>query len=302
MKGALATALALLFPCVALAHFQEAYRIKPHPVVRVNMANCYDRLGKPLPAIFHFERFLDESDPNAAQRKEVTEALSVLRGKVSELTLRVAPDGASVTIDDGERRQSPILEPVRLEAGRHVIEVALSGYQTQKRDVMLEGGQPREATFRLERASAPREPQPSTNGSRAGQAREVLDLAAQRERAVEPLGISAQRDLADACNGCCGRCARTGAGRAAQRGCRAPCLDAATRGARKRAPFATDGSLGQRRCNRRGVSWCADHGTARAQRRVRLRAGARGHAQRGGRHAARPSRGVRRRARRGGSR
>ena len=41
----------------ALVGFQEAFRIRPHPLVRVNMANCYDKLGKTLQAIFHFEQF-----------------------------------------------------------------------------------------------------------------------------------------------------------------------------------------------------------------------------------------------------
>jgi tetratricopeptide (TPR) repeat protein len=139
----------------ALTHFQEAYRIKPHPLVRVNMANCYERLGKPLLAIFHFESFLKESEPNAAQRGEVTEALRLLRAKISELTLRVAPDGATVTIDSGEQRRSPISEPIQLEAGMHVVEVSLSGYQTQKRDLVLEGGQQTSVEITLERAGAP---------------------------------------------------------------------------------------------------------------------------------------------------
>lgn len=139
----------------ALAHFQEAYRIKPHPLVRVNMANCYERLGKPLLAIFHFESFLKESEPNATQRGEVTEALRLLRAKISELTLRVTPDGATVTIDNGEQRRSPISEPIQLEAGMHVVEVSLSGYQSQKRDLVLEGGQQTSVEITLERADAP---------------------------------------------------------------------------------------------------------------------------------------------------
>jgi len=134
----------------ALSQFQEAYRIKPHPVVRVNMANCYDRLGKPVPAIFHFEKFLEESDPNASQRQEVTAALRALRAKVGEIKLRVTPDGAIVTIDGGERRQAPITEAVRLEAGAHVIEVAASGFKTQKRELSLQGGQAIELAIALE--------------------------------------------------------------------------------------------------------------------------------------------------------
>jgi hypothetical protein len=137
----------------ALTHFQEAYRIKPHPLVRVNMANCYERLGKPLLAIFHFERFIEESDPSSPQIKEVNDALRALRAKVGEITVRVTPDGASVAIDNGERRRSPILEPITLEAGTHVIEVSLAGYQTQKRDIVIEGGQRSDVAFTLEKGA-----------------------------------------------------------------------------------------------------------------------------------------------------
>jgi hypothetical protein len=65
------------------------------------------------------------------------------------VTLRIEPDGATVTIDGGERRQAPITEPVRLEAGAHVIEVAASGYETQKRDFTLGGGQAMELAITL---------------------------------------------------------------------------------------------------------------------------------------------------------
>jgi tetratricopeptide (TPR) repeat protein len=135
----------------ALTHFQEAYRIKPHPLVRVNMANCYERLGKLLLAIFHFERFIEESDPSSPQIKEVNDALRALRAKVGEITVRITPDGASVSIDDGERRKAPILEPITLEAGTHTIEVSLAGYQTQKRDIVIEGGQRSDVAFTLEK-------------------------------------------------------------------------------------------------------------------------------------------------------
>ena len=66
----------------ALANFQEAFRLRPHPLVNVNIANCYDKLGKPLQAIFHFERFLEAEAGTPAQRAEVTSALERLRKQV----------------------------------------------------------------------------------------------------------------------------------------------------------------------------------------------------------------------------
>ncbi len=141
----------------ALEAFQEAFRLSPHPTVRVNMANCYDHLSKPIEAIFHFERFLSESGRGApaARRREVEAALRGLRARVGEVNLRVSPDGATVVIDEGDSRRAPILEPVRLAAGTHRIETRLTGYRTDRRSVEVTGGGTAEVQIRLERAGSP---------------------------------------------------------------------------------------------------------------------------------------------------
>lgn len=141
----------------ALEAFQEAFRLSPHPTVRVNMANCYDHLSKPIEAIFHFERYLSESGRSAAaaQRREVEAALRALRARVGEVNLRVSPDGATVIIDDGDSRRAPILEPVRLAAGAHRIETRLAGFRTDRRSVDVTGGGTTDVQIRLERAGSP---------------------------------------------------------------------------------------------------------------------------------------------------
>lgn len=140
----------------ALASFQEAYRLAPHPSVRVNMANCYERLNRPLEAIFHFERFLSEAtDAQPAQRREVQQALDGLRARVGEVTLRIAPDGALVRIDESEVRRAPIMSSIRMVSGSHVVEVRAEGYRSVRREFVVEGGQPAEIAIRLERGEDP---------------------------------------------------------------------------------------------------------------------------------------------------
>ncbi len=138
----------------ALTAFQEAYRLRPHPTVRVNMANCYDRLGRPMEAIFHFERYLSEMGRTAPapQRREVEASLTRLRRNVGELVLQISPDGAVVRIDDAEERRAPILEPVRLVAGSHSVAIRLDGYEATTRTVTVEGGASATVTVILERA------------------------------------------------------------------------------------------------------------------------------------------------------
>jgi len=139
----------------ALASFQEAFRIRPHPLVRVNIANCYDKLGKPLEALFHFQQFIDADVGSAEQRKEVQSAVERLRKQVGQVVLRVAPDGATVTIDGGEQRRTPIVDALSLTAGSHQIEVRLEGYQTLTRTIEVKGGAQSELNLVLSRGTDP---------------------------------------------------------------------------------------------------------------------------------------------------
>ena len=134
----------------ALGSFQEAFRIRPHPLVNVNIANCYDKLGKPLQALFHFQRFLDANVGTTEQREEVHKAIERLKQQVGKLLLRITPDGALAVIDHGEQRRAPIMDAVALEAGGHHLEVRLAGYRTVERSLEIKGGTTLELSIALE--------------------------------------------------------------------------------------------------------------------------------------------------------
>ncbi len=134
----------------ALAAFQEAYRLKPHPSVRLNMAACYEELGRPLEALVHYRAFLAESPQVSSERKrEVERAIREAKRRVARLELDVAPDGARVTIDDAERRRAPLLDPVLLNPGEHVVRVEMPGYATLERRVRLGEGERKRLDLRL---------------------------------------------------------------------------------------------------------------------------------------------------------
>lgn len=166
----------------ALEAFQEAYRIAPHPMVRVNMANCYEQLGRPLEALHHFERFLAEAETaTRAQRREVQAAIARLQHQIAEVRLAVAPDGALVTIDGTETRRAPILDPIRMTPGTHRIEVRLDGYRTDRREIEVVAGQPQRITIRLERGSdepAPAAVAPAEAAAEPSSADELAEAAA----------------------------------------------------------------------------------------------------------------------------
>jgi hypothetical protein len=176
----------------ALAAFQEAYRLQPHPTVRVNLANCYDHLDRPIEAIFHFEHYLQEAGRSAPreQKREVEAALARLRQRVGEVVLRVAPDGALVTIDGGETRRAPIMEPVGLVAGSHRIETRLEGFRTDQRTVEVTGGARAEVQIRLERpaATVASAGAPPPAGGAAGAGASAASTAGAAAAAISPVG------------------------------------------------------------------------------------------------------------------
>jgi hypothetical protein len=137
----------------ALVNFQEAFRLRPHPLVRVNIANCYDKLGKPIEALFHFDQFLASDVATPAQRQEVVAATERLRKQLGAVLLRVTPDGATAIVDGGEQRRTPLLDPLQLPAGDHTLEVRAGGYQTARRTFTVTGGASLELEIVLEPAS-----------------------------------------------------------------------------------------------------------------------------------------------------
>ncbi|MFT5357577.1 MAG: hypothetical protein ACI9KE_004814 [Polyangiales bacterium] len=139
----------------ALESFQAAYRIAPHPSVRVNMANCYEGLGRPVEALNHFERFLIESEnPAPAQDQEVRAAITRLQQEVGEVFFDIEPDGATVTIDDETTLTAPILDGIKLSAGPHTIRVTRPGHTPYEQRIEVAGGARRELPIYLEEGIA----------------------------------------------------------------------------------------------------------------------------------------------------
>ena len=135
---------------VALEAFLTAYRLAPHPTVRVNIANCYMQLHQPIEALSYFELFLTES-PNAApeQRSDVQHQIDELRGQVAEYHVALSPDGladATVTIDG---HSASVRESVRLMPGHHVVEVAAPGYQPERTELNATAGLRTDVVMRM---------------------------------------------------------------------------------------------------------------------------------------------------------
>jgi tetratricopeptide (TPR) repeat protein len=146
----------------ALSQFRDAYRIRPHPSVLVNLANCYANLGRPVEAAQHFERYLRDArgaiDP--ATSAEVQRALGAARASIGTLEIYGAA-GISVRVDGNDLGQTPLTRPVEVNPGMHTVEFrGPSGRVFTDRIEVSEGGSataeaPIDASAPPERARRP---------------------------------------------------------------------------------------------------------------------------------------------------
>ena len=99
----------------AIAEYEEAYRLSPHPSVLYNIGLDYEHLTSWRQAARYFLRYLDEG-PEAADRESVLARVRRLREKTSSVTIEVRPAGARVYLDGTQRGRAPII--LALAGGR----------------------------------------------------------------------------------------------------------------------------------------------------------------------------------------
>ena len=126
----------------ALESFRTAYRIRPHPSVLVNLANCYVALNRPQDAISTFERFLSDPTitPSQQQRTEIETALAEARRHLATINVLVFPPGADVYLDGDLVGTSPLRRALQTGPGPHVIEARQAGGGTIQHQARVEGG------------------------------------------------------------------------------------------------------------------------------------------------------------------
>lgn len=102
--------------------FLQAYTLKKHPAVLLNLAQSSAKAGHPLEAAKYFKQFLKESTTASPQQKKDAESgLAEVRQKLGRIEVS-APTGSEITLDDGERiGTAPLSEPIDVEPGPHTI-------------------------------------------------------------------------------------------------------------------------------------------------------------------------------------
>jgi hypothetical protein len=100
--------------------FLQAYALKKHPAVLLNLAQSSAKAGHPLEGAKYFQQFLKEStSASPAQRADAESGLAEVRQKLGRIEI-VAPAGTEITLDEKDRLgTAPFNEPVDVEPGSH---------------------------------------------------------------------------------------------------------------------------------------------------------------------------------------
>ncbi|HET9960173.1 MAG TPA: hypothetical protein VFQ61_37035 [Polyangiaceae bacterium] len=110
----------------ARASFAQAYLLKRHPAVLLNLAQSELRSGKEADAAEHFAQFLRENKEAAEGERQSAEAgLSAAKAAALELTVSVDEDGATVLVDGSPKGTSPLPGPLYLSPGAHTVSAKL---------------------------------------------------------------------------------------------------------------------------------------------------------------------------------
>lgn len=130
--------------------FLQAYALKKHPAVLLNLAQSSAKSGHSLEAARYFQQYLKEAASASADQRQAAESgLAEVRQKLGRVEI-VAPAGTDVSLDDSRIGTAPFSEPVDVEVGPHTLK---SSTETVK--VIATVGQKVQARFGSGSATPP---------------------------------------------------------------------------------------------------------------------------------------------------
>ncbi len=112
----------------ARAAFLQAYALKHHPAVLLNLGQSELRSNHPDDAANHLQQFVREfSSASPDQRAAAEKGLTEAKRHVGFVIISIDAAGADVSIDGTTFGRSPLVDPVYLKPGKHTVFAALQG-------------------------------------------------------------------------------------------------------------------------------------------------------------------------------
>lgn len=123
----------------AYTAFLEAWRLKEHPQIALNLGRAEIEIGKYYDATEHLAYSVKHGEPGDPDLKLAREFLAEAEKKVGKLNIKVNAGGALVLVDNVLKGKAPLASPVRVDPGKHSVLVTL-GEQQVERSVVVEVG------------------------------------------------------------------------------------------------------------------------------------------------------------------
>ncbi|MCA9523642.1 MAG: PEGA domain-containing protein, partial [Myxococcales bacterium] len=121
---------------------RQLHGLLEDPQLLANIGLCYERLGDDAQALAHYQQFLRTAPRGHKTRSNVENQVAKLkqklRAKKREVNILSQPTGARVSVDSRFVGLTPTV--VYLDPGRHVIELAMKGRETLRREILIVNG------------------------------------------------------------------------------------------------------------------------------------------------------------------
>jgi hypothetical protein len=144
----------------ALAEFERAYEIAPHPLVLYNIAGCHRELSNYGEAIRFYERFLKEGKGQVPASRLTTAQteLDAILARIARITIVIqGPPYAQLFLDGAALGTMPVPMPLVLPPGEHKIVAKADGYKDAERTLRVASGDEAEISLTLSEAPKPKE-------------------------------------------------------------------------------------------------------------------------------------------------
>jgi hypothetical protein len=129
--------------------FLQAYALKKHPAVLINLAQSELRSGHEADAAKHFAQYLRElRDASDAERQSAETGLTASKALVAEVALDVDTMGAEIYIDGDLEGTTPLPGPIYLAPGAHDVQARKDG-KVAKAPITASAGQQTSLTLKL---------------------------------------------------------------------------------------------------------------------------------------------------------
>ncbi len=135
----------------AIAKFEEAYALKPSPVLFYNIGRCHEQLGDVPKALRSYRDYLRMA-PDAKDKDTVNDAIANLERRLKEKGLQqllvfADPPSATIEVDGKVLGNSPA--SVELSAGNHRLVVKAEGFEPADRSFVMQTARATEMTINL---------------------------------------------------------------------------------------------------------------------------------------------------------